>query len=360
MFDPKTAFNELPKLPPAVDLESKVILKADARAGAALAELKGFSELLPDKQLLIDSIVLQEAKGSSEIENIVTTNDELFKGLAMEENQSPQVKEVLNYRRALWEGVRLLEEMGLLTTNIMVKIQEQIEHNRAGIRKLPGTNLKNESTGEIIYTPPDNESIIRDLLANLEQFLNVDDDGLSPLIKMAAAHFQFESIHPFYNGNGRTGRIINVLYLTMKGLLDSPILYMSKGIIRRKSDYYRLFRELRKNNNWEECILYVLSIVEETSKGTLALVRQISESIENTAELLKKKSPKIYTRELVEIIFKKPYIRINDLVAGKIASRNIASNYLKRIVTLKVLKPVKIGRDVLYENIPLKNVLKNA
>jgi Fic family protein len=359
MFDPEKPYNELPLLPPAVDFESKTVLKQAAKAGAALAELKGYAELLPDKHLLIDSIILQEAKDSSAIENIVTTQDELFKGMAESGKMSPQVKEVLKYRMALWEGHKIVKEKGSLTTNTIIAIQQNLESNNAGIRKLPGTKLKNERTGETVYTPPDNENTIRDLLANLEKYLNNDDDSINFLVKMAVAHYQFESIHPFYDANGRTGRIINVLYLTLKGLLDSPILYMSKGIINRKSDYYRLLQSVSIENKWEDWIVFNLNVIEETSKGTLALVKLINNTIENTVEIIKKKASKIYSRELVEIIFKKPYVRIKDLVSGRVASRNIASGHLKKLETLKLLKAHKIGRDVLYENKVLTNVLKN-
>lgn len=360
MFNPAKPNNFITLLPPKVELETKVVLKATAGAGAALAELKGYSELLPDKQLLIDSIVLQEAKDSSAIENIVTTHDELFRGMAKSGDISPQVKEVLNYRKALWEGFDIIKKRKMLTTNTIITIQEKLEANNAGIRKLPGTQLKNDKTGEVIYTPPDNEKTIRDLLANLEMFINDDGDNLDWLVKMAVAHYQFESIHPFYDGNGRTGRIVNVLYLSLKGLLDSPILYMSKGIISHKSDYYRLFREVTIKNNWEEWILFILKIVRETSLDTLNLIRDINKAIERTESLLKEKASKIYSKELVEILYKKPYIRINDLIKGNLASRNIASGYLKSIEKLKVIKSVKAGRDILYENTVLTAILKKA
>jgi len=360
MFNPEKPYNKLPFLPPGIELETKAVLKQAAKAGAALAELKGYAGLLPDKQLLIDSIVLQEAKDSSAIENIVTTQDELFRGLSASGEVSPQVKEVLNYRLALWEGFNIIKTKGVLTTNTIIAIQEKLEANKAGIRKLPGTILKNGRTGKVIYTPPDNEKNIRDLLANLEKFINEDTDETNYLVKMAVAHYQFESIHPFYDGNGRTGRIINVLYLTLKGLLDSPILYMSKGINEHKSDYYRLLQAVRTENAWEEWIIYMLKTVEETSVGTLFLIKRIKQAMDKTADVMKEKAGKIYTKELVEVMFKKPYVRINDIIAAKLASRNIASGYLKKLEEIKLLKPYKTGRDVLFENVALVKILKNT
>jgi len=223
-FNPEKPYNNLPLLPPKADVETKAILKKLASAGQFLAELKGYAELLPNKAIIINSIILQEAKDSSEIENIITTQDELFRAMASDQASMTQaVKEVLNYRTALYKGFNLVKENNLLTTNMMLAIQEELEQNKAGIRKLPGTKLVNDKTGKIMYTPPENEKTIRELLANLETYINANVDDIHPLIKLSIIHYQFESIHPFYDGNGRTGRIINVLYLVMKELLSEPL-----------------------------------------------------------------------------------------------------------------------------------------
>lgn len=283
-------------LPPEVDLETKRVLKQLSRSHRALAELKGFADTIPNKNILINAVTINEAKDSSEIENIVTTHDELFKAMSAENYLNPTAKEVVNYRTALWHGYKLVKEHGFLTTNMMIEIQQLIESNRAGIRKLPGTVLKNESTGEVVYTPPSGEQEILSLLSNLEKYMNTDYDNVDPLIKLAVIHYQFESIHPFYDGNGRTGRIINVLYLVLKNLLDSPILYLSKFIIRNKSSYYRLLQEVTVKGNWEEWILFILQGIEETAEETLMLVKEINQLIRRTADEMKEKLPKIYSR----------------------------------------------------------------
>ena len=252
------ANNELRYLPPEGDIESKTVLKQLNKATRALAELKAYAEVIPNKEILISTIALQEAKASSEIENIITTNDSLYKAMATTESKiDANTKEVLQYREALWYGVKLIEEKELITTNMIIEIQQILEGNRGGIRKLPGTALKNALTGETVYTPPSGEELIRRLLANLEEYYNIPDD-IDPLIKLAVTHYQFEAIHPFYDGNGRTGRILNILYLLKEGLLDSPILYLSSYIIRNKKEYYEFLNKVTKDNDWESWIIYML------------------------------------------------------------------------------------------------------
>lgn len=352
--------NFLKKLPPSVELETKHILKQLSKSHRALAELKGFSDMIPNKNILINAITINEAKDSSEIENIITTHDELFKTMSGENYKSPAAKEVVNYRTAVWHGYNLVKEKGFLTTNMIIEIQGLIELNRAGIRKLPGTVLKNEATGEVVYTPPSGEQEILSLLANLEQYINNDDDNIDLLIKLAVIHYQFESIHPFYDGNGRTGRIINVLYLVLKELLDSPILYLSKYIIRNKSDYYRLLKEITVKGNWEEWILFILQGIEETANETLILVKKINRLLENTAEKIKNDLPKIYSRELVELIFFEFYTKISYIEEGLGVSRKTASKYLSELEDKGYLVSEKIGRERIYLNKKLFKIVKEA
>jgi Fic family protein len=326
----------------------------------ALAELKGFSETIPNKNILINSVLINEAKDSSEIENIITTHDELFKAMSKENYKNPAAKEVVNYRKALWYGYKKIEEKKLLSTNLIIKIQSIIEENNAGIRKLPGTALKNMNTGEVIYRPPAEEKRIIELMNNLELYINEDKDDLDPLIKLSIIHYQFESIHPFYDGNGRTGRIINVLYLVLKKLIDSPILYLSKFIIKNKNEYYRLFQEIRENNNWEAWIIYNLNAVEETAVNSLGILKNINFLIEETAEELKINSPKIYSRELIDLLFTEFYTKINYIKEGLGVTRKTASNYLSELEANGYLESEKIGREKIYKNIRLFNLIKSA
>jgi Fic family protein len=358
VFKPEKPYNQLPLLPPKVELETPAVMKQLVKSHKALAELKGYAKILPNEEVLIHSIVLQEAKDSSAIENIVTTHDELFRGLTLKRNTSPQVKEVLNYRSALLEGFGVLKKRDVLSANGIISIQERLECNKAGIRKLPGTALKNDRTGKIVYTPPDSPDAMQRLIKNLEEYLNTTLGETDPLIKMAVAHYQFESIHPFYDGNGRTGRIINVLYLILEKMLSSPILYLSRYIIHNKSAYYRLLQEVRTKNAWIEWILYMLKAIEETSIGTLHLIDAIREAMEETAGIMKKQSGKLYSKDFLELLFEKPYIRISDIVDDGIASRNIASNYLRKLKKMGIVRSEKKGRDVLYINIRLYDILR--
>ena len=313
-FSPEIPFNNLPFLPPKYFKESETVLRQLVYSHKVLAELKGYSELLPNKHIILNSITLQEAKDSSKIENIITTHDELFKAIALQNKfVRPEVKEVLNYRDAIFSCLTLLKKNNMLTTNIIIDIQQRIENNSAGIRKLPGTKLVNEKTGVAMYTPPDNEKNIRGLPANLEIFINDDNNKIDPLVKMAMVHYQFEAIHPFHDGNGRTGRIINVLFLVLKQLLNEPFLYLSGYIIEHKEEYYRLLRNVTTENNWEEWILYILKAVENTSETTLLLCKKNVDLLESTSDKIKKEKPKIYSRELVELLFSNVYSKISHL-----------------------------------------------
>lgn len=354
------ANNELRYLPPEGDIESKTVLKQLNKAIRALAELKAYAEVIPNKEILISTIALQEAKASSEIENIITTNDSLYKAMATTESKiDANTKEVLQYREALWYGVKLIEEKELITTNMIIEIQQILEGNRGGIRKLPGTALKNALTGETVYTPPSGEELIRKLLANLEEYYNIPDD-IDSLIKLTVTHYQFEAIHPFYDGNGRTGRILNILYLLKEGLLDSPILYLSSYIIRNKKEYYELLNKVTKDNDWESWIIYMLKAIEFTSKETLITAKEIKNLIDATIDFVKEKEPKIYSKELIEFIFKEVYLKANQLVDNGLSSRKTVVKYLKALEEIGVLQSEKVGREVIYINTALFNLLKNS
>lgn len=359
-FDPEKPYNDLPLLPPKAELETRSVLKKLVSAGQFLAELKGYAELLPNKSIIINSILLQEAKDSSEIENIITTHDELFRAMATDKTIiGHAVKEVLNYRSALYKGYYLVKERNLLTTNTIVAVQEELEHNKAGIRKLPGTKLVNDKTGKVMFTPPENEKTIRDLLANLEAYINTDAEALHPLIKLPIIHYQFESIHPFYDGNGRTGRIISVLYLVMKGLLSEPLLYLSRYIIQHKADYYGLLRKVTTENAWEEWICFMLEAVAKTAGYTLALSKEIVALMERMRKIMQTELPKIYSHELVEILFTNVYTKIDHLTKRGIASRNVAGRYLKELESIGILKSEKAGRNVFYINTGLYELFKS-
>lgn len=351
---------KLPILPPSIELETKLVLKALARANRALAELKGYADTIPNKHILINAVLINEAKDSSAIENIITTHDELYKAMSGSSFNNPAAKEVISYRSALWHGYKKVKENGILTTNMIVDIQGCIENNRAGIRKLPGTVLMNETTGETVYTPPSGEDEIRILMSNLEKYINEDSDGIDPLIKLAVIHYQFESIHPFYDGNGRTGRIINVLYLVLKELLESPILYLSSYIIRNKSAYYKLLQEVRSKNNWEDWIVYILTGIEETAEETLRLVKKINAEVDRMTAEIKEKLPKMYSRELIDILFYEFYTKIQYVEKGLGVSRRTAVTYLGTLEKEGFLMSEKIGKERIYQNKRLYDLVKSV
>jgi Fic family protein len=307
-FNRRVPYNDLPLLPPKADIETKSILRKTISAGRALAQLNGTLMNLPNPALFLDTIYLQEAKASSEVENIITTNDELYKSLVADRKvENSATKEVLSYKEALWLGLEELKTKPFITTNLCIKIVQCIKQNNASIRNTPGTSLSN-TQGEVIYTPPGGEAIIREKLANLEKFIN-DDDSIDPLIKMALMHYQFEAIHPFSDGNGRTGRILLLLYLKLSGLLDTPAIYLSEYIIKNKTAYFRCLRKVTENNDWENYILYMLDMIEETSMKGLERLNKITTAMENTANEIKKKLPKIYSKDLIEILFRLPYTK---------------------------------------------------
>ncbi len=358
-IDPEIPYNYLPNLPPKHDLETKLIMRKLARSRAALAEMKGIGSIIPNPAMLINALILREAKDSSEIENIVTTQDELYIAFATQQKSiNSQIKEVLNYREALWFGYNLINKREILTANDITSIQQIITGNNAGIRTQPGTKLKNAATSEVVYTPPAGEDIIRGLLKNLEDYINIDDNGLDPLIKMAVIHYQFESIHPYYDGNGRTGRIINIIYLVMKGLLDLPILYLSSYLIKEKQDYYRLLKEIRDTDNWENWIYYILHGIEETASHTTILISNIKELLENTIERIKTELPSIYSKDLVETIFEQPYCKVASIVNKGLFERRTAMKYLRELERIGVLKSVPKGNQILFLNEGLYDLLK--
>lgn len=356
-FDPQKPFNELPLLPPKKDIETKAVLKKTAIVARALASLNGTKNSIPNAAILINTIILQEAKISSEIENVITTNDVLFKAIgANEVGLDPQTKEVLAYRDAVWDGFSMLKKKGFLTTNLFVEIGNRIKNTDAGIRKTTGTTLKS-STGKVIYTPPEGEKIIRDKLANLEKYLNMDDD-VDPLVKMAVQHYQFEAIHPFYDGNGRSGRILCILYLVQAGLLELPILYLSKFIIENKPKYHGLLLEVSKSEKWEQWILFMLDGIEKTAIDTSESIINIRNLLNQTIEKARSNLPKrAYTKELIELLFVMPYCRNQDVVNAGIAERQTAASYLDECVKIGILKKIKAGRENIYINVKLYELL---
>ena len=307
--------------------------------------------------ILINAVTINEAKDSSAIENIVTTHDDIYKVLTESGYKEENAKEVVDYRNAIWLGYEQIKKDEFINTNTIVKIQGTIEHNNAGIRKLPSTELKNSITGETIYTPPQNEKEIREYLKNLEDFINNNEDGIDPLIKVCLIHYQFESIHPFYDGNGRTGRILNILYLVLNNLIDSPILYLSKYINKTKQEYYKLFNEVRKNNNFEDWILYILKGIEITSKETIELIEKIQTEMKNYKEEFRSKLPKIYSKELLESLFYEVCTKISYIEKICDVTRITATSYLNQLEKIGLLESEKVGREKLYKNVRLIKLL---
>lgn len=355
-FDPSVPFNELAQLPPAAELESRAILKACIPARAALAALDAATDLIPNPAILINTIPVLEARASSEIENIVTTTDRLFQFAADEDRMAdPATKEALRYRTALRRGAERLATRPV-TTNLAIDVCTILRGIDTQIRRIPGTALRNHATGVAIYTPPDGEARLRTLMANWEQFLHRQDD-LDPLVRMAVGHYQFEAIHPFEDGNGRTGRILNLLFLIEQGLLRQPILYLSGAIIRTKSDYYRRLLEVTTTGNWEAWVLYMLQAVESTANWTVTRIRAMRTLLQTTVSVVRERAPKIYSRELVDLIFERPYARISHLVGAGIAQRQTASEYLARLADIGVLTPMQVGREKLFIHRALLDVL---
>jgi Fic family protein len=351
--------NKLAKLPPKREkVETIEILRQLSKSSNSLGELKGIAKTIPNQEMLINAVVLQEAKDSSEIENIITTQDELYKALATNTKQPTQVKEVIKYRSAIFLGFELIKKQGFLKLKDIETIQKTIIGNNAGIRSMAGTVLKNDKTGEIVYTPPQDKDEILDLLSNFLEHFNVEQNDLNPLINLAILHYQFESIHPFYDGNGRAGRILNILYLIINDLLDIPILYLSSYINENKADYYRLLNAVNNKDEWAEYIIYMLKAVEETSNRTIKKINSIKILLDKTILFAQEKEPKIYRKELIELLFEQPYSKI-EFVVGKLnVERKAASRYLKKLEDIGILTSQKIGRESVYVNTKLIEILK--
>jgi len=357
-FYRKVPYNDLPLLPPKADIETKQILRKAISAGRALAQLNGTLLNLPNPTLFLDTIYLQEAKASSEVENIITTNDEIFKSLVADKKiENSATKEVLSYKEALWLGLEELKTIPFITTNLCVKIVQCIKRNNSSIRNTPGTTLSNNQ-GEVIYTPPSAEHIIREKLANLEKFIN-EDETIDPLIKMAILHYQFEAIHPFTDGNGRTGRILLLLYLKLSGLLDTPAIYLSEYIIKNKTEYYRCLRDVTEKNDWEDYILFMLDMIEETANKGLKRLNKITVVMEDTAIEIKNKLPKVYSKDLIEILFRLPYTKRQHLIDENIGNLKTVGNYLIALEENGFLKSEKVGKEKLYLNQRLLKILEN-
>jgi Fic family protein len=358
-YDKNIPYNNLPLLPPQAEIENKEILKKAIKANKALAKLVGSGKQLPNQTILINSIGLQEAKLSSEIENVLTTNDELYQAFASEKKSTnPKTKEVLHYQEALWEGYQIVRKRGLLTTNLFITLFNIIKETDAGIRKLPGTKVASQATGETIYTPPEGESNIRDLLKNFEEYIHSGDDDTDSLIKMAVLHYQFEAIHPFSDGNGRTGRIINILYLIHNHLLEIPILYLSKFILDHKKEYYDGLRQVTETGEWKDWILYMLEAVEQTASYTQNKIDAIVSLMAETEAILKEKLPELYQKELLEILFRQPYCKRKFLEDAGIVKKKTAGVYLSKLEQLGILKSRKVGKEKLYINTKLYKILK--
>ncbi len=350
---------KIEQLPLKKDVETRAVLRKTALAHKALAELKGVITSIPNQNILTETLTLREARDSSAVENIISTFAEVYQGsLFTDQFASPATKEIHLYAKALKAGYRLVKNNGLLTNNFILQIQELVESNNAGFRKLPGTKLLNNATGEVVYTPPQDHDTIVSLMGNLETFIN-DDTMMDadPLVKMAIIHHQFESIHPFYDGNGRTGRIINILFLIQKNLLDIPVLYLSRYIIRHKNDYYRLLQKVRQTGEWEDWILYMLDGIEQTANESIVLIGHIKKLMQQYKEIIRTKLPKLYSQDLLNNLFQYPYTKIEYMERDLDISRSTAIRYLKGLERLGLLVKQKIGRDNFYINEPLFKLL---
>lgn len=345
-------------IPPSVNVETPEVLKKALEAQQFLSELKGISQTIPNQGIILNTLPIQEARDSSEIENIVTTSDALYKADIEKEKKIDQTtKEVQRYAIALHEGFVRIKKDGLIKVNDIIAIQKRLEDNDAGIRSLPGTKLSNPATGEVVFIPPQHKDDILNALNNLEQYMNNDElSNVHPLIKMAIIHFQFESIHPFYDGNGRTGRIINMLYLVQKGLLDIPVLYLSRYIVQNKPKYYELLQRVRTNNDWESWILYMLEGVKQTSMGTIEDIKLIRDEMLKAKHQIRRQFS-FYSQDLINHIFRHPYTKINHLQQDLRVSRPTATKYLDELSEANFLKKVKQGRDNYYINSTLLEIL---
>jgi len=355
---PDQPYDALPLLPPPVELESRVVLKQCVSARSALAELKVAAAMIPNPAVLINTLPLLEAQASSEIENVVTTADELFRHLDADDGADPTTREALRYRGALLQGVSLLAERPLSTATAEA-ICSQIMGEEMTVRSVPGTRIASARTGAVVYTPPARVQSLRDLLTNWESFLHETEGpaALDPLVRMSVAHYQFEAIHPFTDGNGRTGRVVNSLFLVEQGLLDRPILYLSRYVIAHKADYYRLLLEVTRDGSWEPWILYMLRGIEETARWTLDKIAAIRRLTVMVTEHLRDRYPKLYDRDLVDVIFEQPYCRIRNVVQRGLGTRQSASRYLHGLVDAGVLREEPLGREKLFVNPRLMSLL---
>ena len=345
-MDPRLPYNDLPPLPPPVELETRDLLKACIDAHKALASLRQATGHLPNPAVLINTIPILEAQASSEIENIVTTTDDLFRYADFSEGAGHATKEALRYRSALHEGYQALKQRPLSTVTAEV-VCTRIKNVQMQVRRVPGTALANQLTGDVIYTPPVGEALLREKLADWERFIH-DRREIDPLIRMAVAHYQFEAIHPFTDGNGRTGRVLNLLMLVEQDLLDQPVLYLSRYIIERKADYYRLLLAVTREHAWVEWVAYMLDAVADTARWTTAKIDAIRHQHERACEWIRTQRPKIYSRELVDVLFNQPYCRIQNVVDAGIAKRETAARYLRELVAIGVLQEQRMGKEKLF------------
>lgn len=357
MWRPDEPFNELPRLPPQQEVESKAILKQCIPARAALAKLDQARKLIPNQTILINTLLLLEAKDSSEIENIVTTTDRLFRYIQAQNQADPATREVIRNRTALLEGFRSISArpLNINTANVVCSRIKNVEMD---VRRVPGTTLKNEATGATLYTPPVGEALLRDLLSNWEEFLH-RETRIEPLIRMAIQHYQFEAIHPYTDGNGRTGRVLNVLFLIQQDLLGSPVLYLSRYINAHKDRYYTLLHDVTRSRAWEPWISFILNAVEETAEWTTGKILAVTGLMQSTTGFIQAELPKIYSHELVQVIFEQPYCRIKNLVDAGIAKRQTASEYLKKLAGSGVLKETRFGRGKLFVHPKLMQLLEH-
>lgn len=356
-FKRNQPYNDLPLLPPATNLETPKVMRKTIAAARALAALNSTLVNLPNPNLFLDTIYLQEAKASSEVENIVTTNDELYISMVTEKKVAyGSAKEVLAYKNALWLGMEEIQKKPFITTNLCIRLVQAIKQNRAGIRNTQGTQLKNP-LGEVVYTPPTSEALIRNKLANWEQFIHADST-LDPLLSMAVMHYQFEAIHPFADGNGRTGRILMLLYLKLSGLLEIPAIYLSDYINSNKAAYYQCLRGVTERNDWETFLLYMLDMIKTTAEEGVRLINSITTAIDESTAAIKAKLPKIYSKELVEILFRLPYTKRQHLIDAQIGNPKTAGNYLNTLEAFGFLSSVKVGKEKLYINRHLMQILE--
>lgn len=358
-YSPDIPYNDLPLLPPKTEIETTAILKKTIAASRALSELKGALTNLPNPTLFIDTIQLQEAQASSAIENIITTHDELFKqSIADKKMDNPAVKEVLHYKDALWYGLEAMEKKPLLTTNLFIKLVQIIKKNKAGIRNAPGTQLTNPATGKVVYTPPEGEEVIREKLKNLEDFIHAEDET-DPLIKMAVTHYQFEAIHPFFDGNGRTGRIILLLYLKFTGLLDVPALFLSGYIMENKAAYYQKLRAVTEQHDWQGWILYMLDMIETTATRDRQRIAKIEKLMGAMGAEIQARLPRVYSKDLMEVLFRLPYTKRQFLEAAGLGNLKTVGNYLRELEEAGFLKSEPVGKEKLYLNHQLLEILKS-